>query len=40
MFQFGWVVKTFNFYEIFYDKSFVFGSTVFDPKFVSFVGAR
>ena len=24
--QFGWVVKTFKFYEVVYDNSFVFGS--------------
>ena len=33
VFQFGWVVKTFKFSELFYDSSFVFGSTGFDPSY-------
>ena len=40
VFQFGWVVKCFEFYGVFYDSSFVFGSTDFDPKFVAFFAAR
>ena len=39
MFQFGCVVKTYKLKEIFYDNSFVFGSTGFDPKFVAFAAA-
>ena len=40
MFQNGWVIKTWTFIEIFNDYSFVFGSTGFDPKLVTFVAAR
>ena len=40
VFQFGWVVKSYEIYEIFYDNRFVFESTGFDSKFVAVVAAR
>ena len=40
VFQFALVVKTYKFYEFFYDNSFIFGSTGFDPKFVASFAAR
>ena len=36
VFQFGWAVKNYKFYEVGYDTSFVFDSTGFDLKFVAF----